>query len=338
MNNRIVSVIIPVYKVEKYLQRCVDSVLNQNFKNYEIILVDDGSPDNCPIICDKYAANYDNVSVIHKANGGLSSARNEGIRSASGEYILFVDSDDWIDKNTLKELTEIAEKTNSDFVRFRPKYAGWPGIKDGTMVDFGTEPILREGLYDRQRIINMIYPRLLATTELTLGPIVAAWRSLYKRELLINNDLFFSESIQYSEDVLFSARLLLVTDTFYYLDGPRYYNYFYNSQSITKSFRSDRWESHKRLIREAELQFSNNPDFDFSLQISCLKKYYVLNALNQRYSITDRKVRMEYCKEICLDPVTKNSFYDLNRLNITRKLMLILLIIKYRFYWLLAVI
>lgn len=103
-----ISVIVPVYKVEKYLNRCVDSILNQTFKDFELILVDDGSPDNCPVICDEYASKYDFVHVIHKENGGLSDARNAGIdwafKNSDSEWITFIDSDDWIHKQYLEIL------------------------------------------------------------------------------------------------------------------------------------------------------------------------------------------------------------------------------------------
>ena len=94
-----VSIIVPVYKVEKYLRKCIDSIINQTLKDIEIILVDDGSPDNCGKICDEYAAKDTRIKVIHKENGGLSSARNAGMEVAEGEYIGFVDSDDWIESD-----------------------------------------------------------------------------------------------------------------------------------------------------------------------------------------------------------------------------------------------
>lgn len=100
-NQPLLSVIIPVYKVEKYLRQCVDSVINQTYKNLEIILVDDGSPDNCGKICDEYAEKDKRVKVIHQLNKGLSGARNTGTEQASGEYIAFVDSDDWLDVHML---------------------------------------------------------------------------------------------------------------------------------------------------------------------------------------------------------------------------------------------
>lgn len=91
------SIIVPIYKVELYLRQCINSVLNQSYKDFELILVDDGSPDNCPIICDEYASRDIRVKVIHKSNGGLSDARNVGLDVAQGEYVLFLDSDDWWD-------------------------------------------------------------------------------------------------------------------------------------------------------------------------------------------------------------------------------------------------
>jgi glycosyltransferase involved in cell wall biosynthesis len=106
------SIIIPVYKVEKYLDECVQSVLSQSFTDYECILVDDGSPDNCPQICDEYAKKYEQIKIIHKENGGLSDARNVGILQASGEYIVFLDSDDYLaDNNTLQNLSVIIKQT-----------------------------------------------------------------------------------------------------------------------------------------------------------------------------------------------------------------------------------
>ena len=92
----LISIIIPIYKVEKFLDRCVESVVNQTYSNLEIILVDDGSPDNCPYMCDEWAEKDSRIKVIHKLNGGLSDARNEGLKSSTGKYVGFVDSDDWI--------------------------------------------------------------------------------------------------------------------------------------------------------------------------------------------------------------------------------------------------
>lgn len=107
MTMPLISVIVPVYKVEPYIHRCVDSILEQTYQNLEIILVDDGSPDNCPAICDEYAAKDKRVKVIHKPNGGLSDARNAGMAVETGEYLMFVDSDDWLEKDAVTLLYEL---------------------------------------------------------------------------------------------------------------------------------------------------------------------------------------------------------------------------------------
>ena len=115
----LISVIIPVYNVEKYLPECIESVLKQTHTNLEIILVDDGSPDNSPQICDEYAQKDSRIKVIHKENGGVSSARNEGLKIAKGEWISFIDADDWVEKNFCEILLNKAVKTQSDIALCR---------------------------------------------------------------------------------------------------------------------------------------------------------------------------------------------------------------------------
>lgn len=323
-----VSIIIPIYNVEQYLSRCVDSVLQQTLKNIEIILVDDGSPDKSPSMCDHYKEIDDRIKVIHKKNGGLASARNAGLKIATGEYILFLDSDDWIQPETAEELVSIAEQYQVDFVRFRPMYAGWPNHKDGSLCDFGTESGMKEGVYLKEDIISEIYPRLFATPQLTLGVIVAAWRSLYRREFLKNNNLLFDEAIRYSEDTIFSAKVVSATNSFYYLNGQKYYYYFYNKNSITKSYKKDYWENNKKLIYCFEQEFGKYRGYDFSEQLWQQKIYCILEAVGHRYAFEDKKERMQYCADICNDVITVNAFKHLDSLQVSWKLYVLCILIK----------
>lgn len=165
--NQLISVIIPIYKVEDYLSRCLDSILNQTYRNLEIILVDDGSPDACPELCDEYAAKDSRVKVIHKSNGGLSDARNAGMKIATGDYISFIDSDDWVSHEFYEVLLENAIKQKSDIIecsviRAYDSSAQYPSEEDGRCRDFGTEDALKELITERnfrQHVWNKLYKR-----------------------------------------------------------------------------------------------------------------------------------------------------------------------------------
>ncbi len=325
-----VSVIVPIYQVEKYLDRSIQSIQNQELRDIQIILVDDGSTDRCPSICDEYAKEDDRILVIHKENGGLSSARNAGMCSACGDYVFFVDSDDWIEPETLRELVQKIEKTGADFVRFRPMTANWPGKQDGSLVDFGTEKCLKAGIYDRKMIEETILPRLFATPQLQLGVIVSAWRSLYRRDFLISNNLFFKEDIRYSEDTIFSANVVMNTNQFIYLDGARYYHYFYNPDSITKSYRDGRWENYKRLMAYFDQDFSDFKDFDFHDQLCLQKLYCIASAVTECRKIRNVEEKKKKVKTIVLDPVTREACKHLNLLHVSWKMSIMFRLIKWK--------
>ena len=159
-----VSIIVPVYNVEPYLRRCVDSLLRQNYTDFELILVDDGSPDNCGAICDEYATADDRVCVIHKPNGGLSDARNAGLKIAGGEYVAFVDSDDWVAENCLERLMDALEETGADICEcavLRTSGEEEAPVQ-GAPVVYKTkealEELIRDGVF-HQHVWNKLYRR-----------------------------------------------------------------------------------------------------------------------------------------------------------------------------------
>lgn len=162
-----ISVIIPVYNVEKYLRKCIDSVLCQKGIVFEIILVDDGSTDSSAFICDKYIEKYENIKVIHKKNEGLGYARNSGLEIASGEYIFFLDSDDWIVKGTLKTLYTLAKKNDADMVCFQ--YVMTPNRE----YVLATQEGCKVECVDNYELMKRYVSEMPAT----------AWSKLYKREL-----------------------------------------------------------------------------------------------------------------------------------------------------------
>jgi len=325
-----VSVIIPVYNVEQYLERCVDSVLCQTLRDLQIILVDDGSPDGSPAICDRYAAEEERVQVVHKKNGGLASARNAGLKVAEGKYIFFLDSDDWLEPDGMELLYNTAEQYQVDFVRYRAIRTGWPGLPENApcMV----EPVreLTEGYYNRDRILSDIYPRLLATPQLTMGAIVGAWGSLYLRDFLSRNGLSFYEEVKFSEDLIFNAHVVKAAKSFFFIDKPCVYHYFYNPNSISKSFRAGRWESCKQTIRLAEEGFANDPEYDFSKQLNYLRWFCVLLSLNERKHLQSFSEKKAYVSGILSDPVLEKYALRTDGLDVSKKQSILLSLIQLR--------
>lgn len=214
-----ISVIVPVYKVEKLLHRCVDSILYQTFNDFELILVDDGSPDNCGKICDEYAKNDRRVRVIHKENGGLSSARNAGIDIAYGNYFCFVDSDDMIHPQMLSLLFSSIKKHDADVVSTR--YITF----SKNIPIFESIEQVRESVLQREDFLNQLYPEHFEQ----IG--ISAWGKLYKRNLF--EQIRYPEGKIY-EDLHIYLSLLQLCQKIVVLDKPMYC-YFLGNISITKS-------------------------------------------------------------------------------------------------------
>lgn len=195
----LVSIVIPIYNVEEYLRECVNSVLKQTYRDIEIILVDDGSPDNCPQICDEYEAVDSRVVVIHQKNGGLSAARNSGLAMARGEYVYFLDSDDYIAENAMEELYAKAKENDLDAVLFDSLVIDEEGKRDDANHKF-----IRNGRYN-----NVYDGRTLFTEMLNNGDYRPHVQFLFIRKAsLIDYNLSFQEGIVH-EDELFTFLLLM---------------------------------------------------------------------------------------------------------------------------------
>ena len=212
----LISVIVPVYNVEKYLDRCVQSIVNQTYKNLEIILVDDGSPDNCGKMCDDWAQKDSRIKVVHKANGGLSDARNAGMAVATGEYIAFVDSDDWVDIHFLELLYNAVLAHNVKLAACDAKTVY---------------------LFESKNIADLpqakVFTSQQALQTLTIGKEFRSvvWNKLYHRTLLENEQF---EVGRYHEDEFFTYRILAKANHSVYVNAPLYY-YFQRQGSIMNS-------------------------------------------------------------------------------------------------------
>ncbi|MBR5509665.1 MAG: glycosyltransferase family 2 protein [Lachnospiraceae bacterium] len=233
--NPLISIIVPVYKVEKYLERCVESLLSQTYQNLELILVDDGSPDRCPEICDAYAKKDERIRVIHQNNAGLSGARNAGIDVAKGEYLAFVDSDDYIASDFIQSLYELLQETGCAIGQCRFAYVqGEPLKKDNNS---------SVHIYRGESLMERLYGLEEEATYF-----VVAWNKLYKRELF--------QEIRYPlgrihEDEATTYRLFHQGKTLAFSDRALYGYYTENAGSITSVFSRKRlqWlEAHEERI------------------------------------------------------------------------------------------
>lgn len=222
MENILISIVVPIYKVENELSRCVQSLLNQTHKNIEVILVNDGSPDRCPELCNHYAESDSRVQVVHKKNGGLSDARNAGLRVATGEYVLYVDSDDYIELDSCEKLLV--------------------GVKDG--VDF-VVGACREICGDNisyQRHSNIEAGKVYTSRDFVIKSIknnewyAPAWLNLYNRDFLLKNNLYYKVGYMF-EDHQMLPRLYCAANKVLYVDYP-FYNYIIRDNSIMTSTNS----------------------------------------------------------------------------------------------------
>lgn len=199
-----ISVIVPVYKVEKYLRRCVDSILSQTYLDFELLLVDDGSPDNSGKICDEYAAIDPRVSVFHKPNGGVSSARNLGLENAQGEWVTFIDSDDWVNVDYLNELLK-GISSDLSVMSF---------VLEETDENWGDLP---EGIYNGL-ILREFLEKYSDTVHLT-----APWGKLFRRNLLQKHCIKFSLNLNTGEDTIFVLHYLCHIKSIHVLEKNSYH-------------------------------------------------------------------------------------------------------------------
>lgn len=223
------SIIVPVYNVEKYLNKCVQSVLDQSFCDFELILVDDGSPDGCPALCDRWAKKDARIKVIHKQNGGLINARKSGLEAAAGEYIGFVDGDDWIEPHVYGLFADMIKKYSPDMVLSDFYYdSGGALEKSGQL--------FTKEYYDSEALKNELYPVMLYSgVYYKFGVNPCCWSKVFKKELLKKNLPQVDGRVKMGEDAAFVYPCLL--DAHSAAAVPQAgYHYISNEQSMTNSY------------------------------------------------------------------------------------------------------
>ena len=332
MKEKSVSIIIPVYKVpEKYLRRCIESAINQTYKNIEIIIIDDESPDNCGIICDEYANEDNRIKVVHQKNKGLSGARNTGVKEANGDWIMFLDGDDYIDNDTCEMLVSVIKYSNLDIICF---------------------PYVRENNKSSQKCeFNGIEEKLYVGNECKFlqekildfkAHFSSAYGKLIKRELLIKNNIFHNEILrQGAEGIEFNIRLFEKTQNV--LIVKKYlYHYIYNKDSISNKHSEKNHYfvlSCFDIIKKYVMQSSNK---DKLLQLLYNRMLYVIVTTaisgyfsannNEKYSLKKKKF-----KEYLNYPLVRESLKNAEIKSIDLKRKIVLLLIKLKIFFLINI-
>lgn len=270
-----ISLIIPVYNVEKYIKKCLDTAVGQSYMNYEIVLVDDGSTDCSYQICDEYRKKFSHILLIHKENGGLASAWQCGVKASSGEYIAFLDSDDWVDPDYIKSLASGIE-TGADI------------ICCNRVLEYGSYSIVQKeqtapGYYSHEALLKQVFPQILNDgTYLGRRITPHRWGKLFRRSLIKHNIKYCDNQISFGEDLnivlpcLVDCRALLILE-----DEKGLYHYRQNRLSIIRSYKRDMYEQINRLYFCLLSACAEKTEFDFRKQLDadffCLFFEYVKN-------------------------------------------------------------
>ncbi len=321
-NKAMISIIVPVYKVEKYLRQCLESILTQTYQNLEIILVDDGSPDSSGKICDEYADKYENFRVVHKQNAGLGMARNTGLEYASGEYVTFVDSDDWIKKDLIEKLYNGLTEYQVDLCK-----CGFQRVNDAGKVisAAGYQNELFRGSSARKELL----PRMAGSSPSQHDSVeMCVCGGLYKTGIIRDNQIRFpSERELISEDFVFNIDYLQHADGACLIDSVGY-QYRINQASLTRSYRPDRFEATVRYYNEISEKL-RHLGYDSETLIRFTRMFFVgirgcISQERGRVSHLPVSSRMNHVKMICDNETLKNAIkmYPVDELGFRQKIFL----------------
>lgn len=274
MNDPLVSIVVPVYKVEKYIRECIDSILKQTYQNYELILVDDGSPDRCGEICEDYKKKNEKIQVIHKQNGGLSDARNAGTKIAKGEYITYIDSDDYVSENYLEKLVSAAVKYDADFVQGNYTREAFHSTVGNEEHVFASDQAFRK----------------LLTWDTVM---VYAWAKLYRLSMFQNIEYPVG---RLNEDCCTTYKLILNSNKVVCIDDEIYYYRITPNSILTSKFNVKRFELWK--VPEEIKAYLGNQAKSYKDELEYYKMRIGINLLNDSSSVEDNPSFTTYQKDI----------------------------------------
>lgn len=329
----LITVIIPVYNVEKYLEQCVESIVNQTYKNLEIILINDGSTDSSGKLCDILVKRDIRIKVIHKKNEGLGLARNTGLEYVNGKYVTFIDSDDYADSDLIEKLYVSIKENNADTC-----IGGFKRVNnDGEII---YEERYKSVVYENEEIMNGLLSRMLGSSPEKSDAIrMSVWNVLYSTEIIKNNSLKFPSEREYiSEDIIFDIEYYRKSQRCCLIDSCSY-NYRVNNISLTKSYKKDRFEKSKFLYNEVVNRIEKYRLGDRA--ITRLQRQYFVNV---KYCIKQERVKISKLsindsfnniKKICDDNQLKNIIKNYPKRKLGLKQQVFLLMIEKNQYGLL---
>ena len=319
------SVVVPIYGVEKYIHQCIDSILFQTYVNFELILVDDGSKDNCASICDQYASKDNRVSVIHKKNGGLVSARIEGTKCAKGKYIVAIDGDDWVDKDYLRSYANIIKQYEPDII-----CEGYIRKEDNNSMEF--EISLRNGLYERDAIEKEIFQKLIQPAN-TEGFPPSVWAKAFKTELYKNVQLRIDECTTMGEDISCSIPCIVNSNRIY-ISNDKLYFYRINTDSMSNSKKIFHWDYPKLIYYNiANCIDLHQYDFDVQMNRRLTRELFLVaqSQFNQNRSYLEIKNSIiENLRDDLYAKAIKNARFKLGLSKIGIKYLLYSLALKHK--------
>jgi len=318
----LISVIVPVYKTQAYLNQCVESILNQTFSDFELILVDDGSPDFCPNMCDEYEILDNRVHVIHKKNGGLQSAIRAAIDAATGEYLCFVDSDDWIEMNMLTILSDSIRVIRCDIVVY-----GFIWEHENKRV-LSSGSSASSGIYYNDQIKSKILPTLLYNRGMSKVSINSSrCNKLIRRSIVLENIKYYFENITTGEDFLLVFPCILSSSIICLLESQYLYHYRIREGSITHTFDQTLFKQFEQRMDMINTIAADKDIKGLDDQIDNMLMYfafYTLQNLRTRLFIDKKRKLIGYIREI-VKSVNIKVPHNIETSNFTEKFFSILI-------------
>ena len=323
-----ISIVVPVYNVEKYLEECVDSLLNQTVPAHEIILVNDGSKDSSGLICDRYAQSNPQVKVVHKQNAGLGMARNTGLENVTGDYVIFIDSDDFCQRDMVEKLSEMVSETGCDTCKTSFNRVDMQG-------NFLFADTIHPGVFKAEQVQQDLLPRMIGSAPDRHDSIpMSACCTMYSMQIINEHGLrFVSEREWISEDIIFNiayfskAKHVVLSD---YIG----YNYRINPHSLTTTYKPDRFEKCLALYKEEARLLSELELYEFC-RLRLIRQFFVylrmcFAQLTPQASKLSRKEAVCQIQNICDHPQVRQMIdeYPIRKLGIKQQVFLYL--VKYR--------